>query len=109
MGNFNLKRTEQQNNIFYIKVLGFSHLTTSPTNNIAVGIIEAKVVAIIWPDADQLNTSIYPGVSIINIYPWLFFFSLTYSIRVSILPANKFNDVIIPPLGPNLYSFIVFL
>ena len=47
MGNFNLKRTEQQNNIFYIKVLGFSHLTTSPTNNIAVGIIEAKVVAII--------------------------------------------------------------
>lgn len=58
MGNFNLKRTEQQNNIFYIKVFGFSHLTTSLTNKIAVGIIEANVVAIIYPEADQLKTSI---------------------------------------------------
>lgn len=76
-----------------------------------VGRIVARVFDIIYPEADQLKTSIYPGVSIIKIQGLvlLLFFSLMYSIKVSILLHIKFMHVIIAPFGPNLKFFITDL
>ncbi len=56
----------QQKSILDMKVLGFWHLVASATYTKTVGKVLAKAVVIIWPEADQVNTSIYPGVSTTN-------------------------------------------
>lgn len=50
--------TEQQNNILLINVFGLLQRTISAMNNKEVGNVFANEEDIIYPDADQLNTSI---------------------------------------------------
>lgn len=72
-------------------------------NNSDVGKVLAREVEIICPDADQLKTSIYPGVSIINTLPSSVYFSLTKLINKSILLTKILRQVIMAPFGPSLY------
>lgn len=66
-----------------------------------VGNNDAKVSVIIVPDADQVKTSICPGVSIMMLFNPSFFSSISRTL--SNLVAKRLSDVIIAPFGPNLY------
>jgi len=71
------------------------------TYTITVGKREARVSVIIVPEADQVNTSICPGVSIIIFSNPSFFSSISRTL--SNLVANRLSEVIIAPFGPSLY------
>lgn len=79
-----------------------------------VGKDEARESSRILPEALQTNTSICPGVSIrIFLIGRRFGFDGSGVVRFSsspriwsILVANRFSDVRIPPLGPRLYLWM---
>ena len=53
-------------NIFDINVTGLVLLAVSITYTTTVGNVDAKVSVMIEPEADQVKTSICPGVSMIT-------------------------------------------
>merc|ERR1712159_395047 len=93
-----------------MNVVQFVVRGVSTIYNKTVGKLVANVSEIIVPDALQVNTSIWPGVSkktYFNLFVFALFSSIpmTWSNRV----ANRFKLVRIPPLGPSEYCFITSL
>lgn len=83
---------------------------------ITVGNEDASDSNRMLPDADQTNTSIWPGVSIRKCFGGNDVVSgcgfARFSNRFitwSIFVAKRLRDVRIPPLGPRLYCFITSL
>src|SRR5271156_6431654 len=81
-----------------------------------VGKDEAKDSSNMLPDADQTNTSIWPGVSTRKCLGGFILLSGSAFDRRSIRPsiwsilvAKRFREVRIPPLGPRLYCFMTSL
>jgi hypothetical protein len=106
-GTRNLSKMEQQKSMLDMKVFGSEHLTPSVMNRILTGRIVLNVPRMIYPEADQVKTSIYPGVSI----KITLFFSLeissTLSTRILILLHMRLRQVVIAPLGPSPYYYII--
>lgn len=107
-GSLVLYKIEQAYNILLINVTGLTERTVSITYTITVGNVEAKLSVIIVPETDHVNTSICPGVSNIQYLCSGLEFSINVTTSLNFV-ANKFNDVTIPPLGPNEYCFITSL
>ena len=107
-GSLVLYRIEHAYSIFDMKVTGFTLRTVSITYTTTVGNVEAKDSVTIVPEADQVNTSICPGVSNTANLCVAEAFSRN-EITLSNFVANRLRDVTIAPFGPSPYCFITSL
>ena len=99
-GSFILYRIEHAYSMFDMKVTGFCERGVSTTYTITVGNDDASDSAMIWPEADHVKISIWPGVS-----------STTYLsdgarastsvITCSKRVAKRLSAVRMPPFGPS--------
>ena len=103
--SFILYRIEHAYSMFDMNVTGFCERGVSTTYTITVGNDDASDSAMIWPEADHVKISIWPGVS-----------STTYLsdgarastsvITCSKRVAKRLSAVRMPPFGPSWYCFI---
>lgn len=104
-GNFIRYSIEQAYNIFDMNVTGAKLRHKSMTYTMIVGYSDAKASVMMFPEADQVNTSIWPGVSNMTYLCFLCDFWIN-DINCENFVANKFKLVTMAPLGPNPYCFI---
>lgn len=91
-----------------MNVTGFTLRMVSITYTTTVGNVDARASVIMLPEADHVNTSIWPGVSITVSSCVEEAFSRR-EITLSNLVENRFKDVTIAPFGPRPYCFITSL
>lgn len=91
-----------------MKVTGLCVRGVSMTKRRTVGKEDATMSVMMLPDADHVNTSIWPGVSMstyLRLGARASSSSMTWSKRV----ANRFSAVTMAPLGPSPYCVITSL